>query len=411
MPHKRAVACKAVDPADEQASRTICLENRTKLWARSDDRLSRMIQEPPAITLRQQQQQQTRCASSPAADENDSPSQVCGTSYCSPPACSPEQLLEYEAEQLEADREGAQWTEWQCEIEKLQTVAVRESTHCEQQLRGHTSGVRCLAVACRSLLSGSADKTIRVWDLDSWQCTAVLEGHRRGVSCLAVRGEVLFSGSDDQSICVWSTEVMECTQVLKGHTESVSCLALSELHLISGSHDMSVRLWDLGSWQCAHVLLLSATTLGHAGWITCLSVSHHQLITGSDDETICVWLLNDGLRLARSLKGHTASVECFAMHRRRLISGSADCTIRVWDLDVYRCLYVLPGHSSTVTSLVFSGDFVFSGSLDNIFCWNTESWRCVRVLHRDQCPSHVTCMAVTGRRLTASVDKLIKVWV
>ena len=205
---------------------------------------------------------------------------------------------------------------------------------------------------------------------------------------------------------------MECTQVLRGHAESVSCLVLSEMHLVSGSHDMSVRLWDLESWQCAHVLLLSATSLGHEGWITCLSVSHHQLLSGSDDETICVWLLNDDLRLARTLKGHTASVECFATHRRRLISGSADCTIRVWDLDVYRCLFVLPGHSGTVTSLVFSGDFVFSSSLDNIFCWDTEIWRCLRVLHGGQCPSHVTCMAVTGRRLlTASADKLIKVWV
>lgn len=97
-------------------------------------------------------------------------------------------------------------------------------------LRGHRLAVLCLASTGDLLLSGSADKTIRVWrrtynfcnvnniniNLEdelygfvSHQCINVLEGHTRPVKCLAVAldpvlGTLAYSGSMDQSVRVWS---------------------------------------------------------------------------------------------------------------------------------------------------------------------------------------------------------------
>ena len=71
-------------------------------------------------------------------------------------------------------------------------------------LRGHTSWVECLAIAGRKLYSGSEDRTIRIWDTDTYEHIATLRGHTNWVRCLAVVGSKLYSGSYDRTIRVWS---------------------------------------------------------------------------------------------------------------------------------------------------------------------------------------------------------------
>ena len=53
-------------------------------------------------------------------------------------------------------------------------------------LQGHTSRVRCLVVHNNILYSGSWDKTIRAWNLDTNECIAALQGHAMWVNCLMV---------------------------------------------------------------------------------------------------------------------------------------------------------------------------------------------------------------------------------
>ena len=69
---------------------------------------------------------------------------------------------------------------------------------------GHTETVIALAVSESQLFSGSADKTIRVWDLEkNYAHVKTLEGHTNWVDALAVSGSKLFSGSTDKTIRVW----------------------------------------------------------------------------------------------------------------------------------------------------------------------------------------------------------------
>lgn len=86
-------------------------------------------------------------------------------------------------------------------------------------LRGHHLAVLCLAAATNfHLVSGSADKTIRVWKRDTnlaHQCVAVLQGHSRPVKCLAVKPDaagasiMLYSGSMDRSVRVWWVSLLD----------------------------------------------------------------------------------------------------------------------------------------------------------------------------------------------------------
>jgi WD40 repeat protein len=75
---------------------------------------------------------------------------------------------------------------------------------CDQILRGHTSTVRCIQSAgYKTVVSGSRDTTLRVWDLEKGVSTKVLVGHSSSVRCLAVYGDLVVSGSYDYTAMVY----------------------------------------------------------------------------------------------------------------------------------------------------------------------------------------------------------------
>jgi len=70
------------------------------------------------------------------------------------------------------------------------------------------------------LASGSADNTVRLWDVDDGKCINVLQGHT-GIICSVAFGcdgmgrSLLASGSFDETIRLWDVETGECLRVLK----------------------------------------------------------------------------------------------------------------------------------------------------------------------------------------------------
>ena len=68
----------------------------------------------------------------------------------------------------------------------------------------------------RLALSGSADRTVKVWDLTSGQELRTLAGHADGVNSVAVSadGRLALSGSDDRTVKVWDLETGNCLATL-----------------------------------------------------------------------------------------------------------------------------------------------------------------------------------------------------
>ena len=61
-------------------------------------------------------------------------------------------------------------------------------------LQGHTRYVICLIAHNNILYSGSRDRTIRAWNLDTNECITALQGHTGAVRCLIVHNNILYSG-------------------------------------------------------------------------------------------------------------------------------------------------------------------------------------------------------------------------
>ena len=120
------------------------------------------------------------------------------------------------------------------------------------QVSGHTSNVESLAFKPNSYLlaSGSADGTVRIWDVgDNTNLRHVRTlRHTHNVTSVAWSpdGRVLASASTDGTVRLWNPNNGINFAVLRGHTESVKSVAWSPdgRILASGSSDETIRLWD-----------------------------------------------------------------------------------------------------------------------------------------------------------------------
>jgi WD40 repeat protein len=115
---------------------------------------------------------------------------------------------------------------------------------------GHTSLVTSVAFSQdgKRIVSGSSDKTIRVWDAETGEVVVgPLEGHTGFVYSVAISqdGKRIVSGSWDQTIRVWDAETGELVVgPLKGQTDAVYSVAFSQdgKRIVSGSSDKTIRV-------------------------------------------------------------------------------------------------------------------------------------------------------------------------
>ena len=86
----------------------------------------------------------------------------------------------------------------------------------EQTLQGHEDSVESVAISADSetLVSGSIDRIIKVWNLNTGELEQTLQGHEDSVFSVAISadGRTLFSGSGDETIKVWNLTTGELEQ-------------------------------------------------------------------------------------------------------------------------------------------------------------------------------------------------------
>ena len=91
--------------------------------------------------------------------------------------------------------------------------------------------------------SASADRLIKVWDLDTFDQLASLAGHQSFVCALQTTDTCLYSASSDKTLAVWSLDTYARLAVLTGHRGGLYSLAVHAGRACSGSLDGTIRVW------------------------------------------------------------------------------------------------------------------------------------------------------------------------
>jgi hypothetical protein len=291
-------------------------------------------------------------------------------------------------------------------------VEAEVKIEASKTLEGHGGPVNALALLSNGrLLSGSKNKTIKLWDVAKGQRLKTLEGHGGAVLALALLpdGKLLSGGREDRKIKLWDVKQGLCLKTLMGHGGAVLALALlPDGRLLSGAEDKTIKLWDVEQGLCLKTLM------GHRGEVYALALlPDGRLLSGSGDETIKLWDVEQGQCL-KTLEGHEGAVTSLVlMPDGRLLSGGReDGKIKLWDVKQGRCLNTLDGHGGPVWALALLPDGrLLSGSDDKtIKMWDVEQGQCLKTLDEHSDRVNVLALMPDGRLLSGSDDKTIKLW-
>lgn len=205
-------------------------------------------------------------------------------------------------------------------------------------LSGHTDTVNAVKFLPKSngiILSGSVDKTVKIWKRDlsteKYYCMQTLSDHESSVNCIAViaGSSVFASGSADSTIKIWSFDAEGVASL----TQSISltprffplALALSNL---AGAAD-SFILAAAGTKDIIQLHILDskkgsefkhqATLSGHEGWIRSLDFTHESgdpdsdllLSSASQDKYIRLWRIHQGKELPAAAASADPSLGAF----------------------------------------------------------------------------------------------------
>ncbi|ETO05968.1 WD-40 repeat-containing protein [Reticulomyxa filosa] len=219
---------------------------------------------------------------------------------------------------------------------KLQIFNRHTNDVCSIEFSSFNSG--------RYLCSGSYDKTIRLWDIETSKSLHIFNGHENWACCVDIsplknnnnkndnksnnigliggNGYTICSGSFDKTIRIWDIETTKQLITFNGHEDAIRCVkyGLNELVniILSGSNDKSVRLWDIRSNKQIEIFN------GHKNIVWSVEYSpfiinnnSNVICSGSTDKTIRFWDIRSNKNELYVMKSDE-QVICFKFIEKKL---------------------------------------------------------------------------------------------
>jgi F-box and WD-40 domain protein 1/11 len=292
-------------------------------------------------------------------------------------------------------------------------------------LNGHSDSIYCLQFDESKIVTGSRDKTVRVWDMKTYACKLIIGPPEKVKDHDA---SLLYDGNNKpihyatlpemDSSPPYNTEpaavprAHESTPALLSypmhHDASILCLQYDDSILVTGSSDSTCIVYDVKAGYRPIRRLQH-----HTAAVLDLVFDDKHIVTCSKDISICVWDRETGA-LLKQLRGHSGPVNAVQMRGNTIVSCSGDFRVKLWNIDTGKNIREFTGHTKGLACTQFSEDgrYVVSAGNDKVIrIWDANTGECVREMRaHDNLVRSLHVDSVSGRLISGSYDTDIKVF-
>jgi len=280
-------------------------------------------------------------------------------------------------------------------------------------LSGHIDRVVSLTFSSdgASLVSGSGDKTVKLWDVQTGGIIKTFLGHNAWVFSVSISADCtrIASGSKDETIRLWDIQTRECHCVIKQQDwVDAVCFSPTDPQLLLSISDNKVWQLDINSHQISPRYDGSNVAFSLDG--TQVALWDGEIVTVQDSDS---GIIVTDFEIPDCNNGHF----CFSPDGR-LIAVAADDNVYIWDI-VSGEVESFIGHTESITSLAFSSPTsLISSSRDK----SVKFWQ-IGVLSTDSVETDsesmpptlapimsITLQAKDGVTITSDSDGVVRTW-
>ncbi|MBN1813282.1 MAG: protein kinase [Anaerolineae bacterium] len=294
-----------------------------------------------------------------------------------------------------------------------------------RRFEGHTGWVNSVVFGPdgKTILSGSGDGALILWDVDTGGVIRRLEGHTGGINSVALgpdtlegaSGQTALSGSDDATLILWNVSTGEQIRRFEGHTGGVNSVAFSPdgQTALSGSDDTTLILWDVATGEAIHRFE------GHINEVIGVMFNlDGRTMLSTGDHTLRLWDLATGEEIRQQHFGSTPKWLVSSPDGHTVLFGGIGFDVRLWDVERWQEVQTLLGgrHVDKVEfeSAAISPDglLALSGETDGgLRLWNLEGQAKFRRFETDGTPLAAVAVSPDGQRLlTGDMADVTVLW-
>ncbi|KAI0244513.1 U3 small nucleolar RNA-associated protein 13 [Massospora cicadina] len=229
------------------------------------------------------------------------------------------------------------------------------------ELKGGADIITAFAVKPdgRHLVSASRSQLIKVWELENYTLVRSFKAHDAPVLQMEIddSSTLVATGSADSSVRVWDIDGGFTTHNFKGHGGVISALKFfrpekskspNQIWLATGAVDCSVRVWDLATSKCLGVATNHTSVIRGLDF----SADGKYLISGSRDQVVNIWNTK-GLKLVKSIPVYEGlesvgfvcpgTLDTLIEHadtRTLFYTGGESGLLKIWDIKLANPVYV-----------------------------------------------------------------------